>query len=163
MNDRTVAHGSFTIEREYPVPVERVWAAHASAEAKQQWFAVPDHRFIGSTESFTLDFREGGSEVLVSRLEDGRQMRLETRFWDVVPNERFVATYDCVIDGQRLSVSLYSVQLIPTESGTKLITVEDGAFLDDLDSADGRSTGVNYDLDNLGQYLERSEALVGAR
>jgi uncharacterized protein YndB with AHSA1/START domain len=159
--DRSVAHGSFTIEREYPVPPERIWEAHSSAEAKQQWFAVPDHEFIGSTESFTLDFREGGTEVLVSRLHDGRQMRLESRFWDVVPNERFVATYDCVIGDRRLSVSLYSVQLIPTETGTKFITVEDGAFLDGLDSEEGRVQGVTYDLDNLGKYLERTE-LVGS-
>jgi uncharacterized protein YndB with AHSA1/START domain len=145
------------------VPVERVWAAHASAEAKQAWFAVPDHEFIGATEEFSLDFREGGTERLVSRLADGRKMVLETRFWDVVPNERFVATYDCVIGARRLSVSLYSVQLIPTATGTKLITVEDGAFLDDLDSADGRIQGVTYDLDNLGSYLERTEPALAAR
>jgi len=161
--DRSVAHGSFTVEREYPVPPERVWAAHASAQAKQEWFAMPDHEFIGATEEFALDFREGGTERLVSRLHDGRKMVLETRFWDVVPNERFVATYDCVVGDRRLSVSLYSVQLIPTDKGTKLITVEDGAFLDGLDSADGRIQGVTYDLDNLGTYLERSEALVAAR
>lgn len=152
----TVAHGQFTVEREYPVPPARVFAAHANADEKIQWFAKPDHEFIEAIEEFTLDFSVGGSERLVARLASGKQMLLETRYWDIVENERIIATYDVVIGGRRLSVSLWSVQLFATEAGTKLVTIEDGAFLDELDNASQRIEGVTYDYDNLGVYLERA-------
>jgi len=160
MNHPTVAHGQFTVEREYPVPPERVFAAHATADAKIAWFAVPDGEFIASIDEFSLDFRVGGMERLVARLGNGKQMVLETRYWDIVPDQRIVATYDVVIGGRRLSVSLWSVWLEPTATGTKLVTIEDGAFLDDLDDASKRIQGVTYDYDNLGKYLAREP--VGA-
>ena len=156
MHAPTVAHGQFTVEREYPVQPQRVFAAHANRDEKIQWFAVPDGAFISQIEEFSLDFRVGGSERLVARLASGKQMVLETRYWDIVPNERIVATYDVVIDGRRLSVSLWSVFLASTATGTKLITVEVGAFLDDLDHAPARLQGVTYDYDNLARYLERT-------
>jgi uncharacterized protein YndB with AHSA1/START domain len=163
MQNRPVAHGQFTVEREYPVPPERVFAAHATADAKIAWFAVPDHEFIDSIDEFTLDFRVGGMERLVARLGNGKQMVLETRYWDIVPDQRIVATYDVVINGRRLSVSLWSVQLDATDTGTKLVTIEDGAFLDDLDTPEQRIQGVTYDLDNLAAYLEREESASAVR
>ncbi|HJP89253.1 MAG TPA: SRPBCC domain-containing protein [Candidatus Limnocylindrales bacterium] len=162
MRAPTVAHGQFTVEREYPVSPERVFEAHAVADQKIQWFAVPDGEFISAIEAFSLDFRVGGMERMVARLASGKEMVLETRYWDIVPGERIVATYDVVIDGRRLSVSLWSVFLAPTATGTKLITVEDGAFLDDLDHAPARLQGVTYDYDNLGRYLERAPAAAAA-
>ena len=155
MQNPTVAHGQFTVEREYPVSPSRVFQAHANADEKIHWFAVPDHEFIESIESFSLDFRVGGMERLVANLARGGQMVLETRYWDIVDNERIVATYDVVIRGQRLSVSLWSVQLFEIETGTRLVTIEDGAFLDDLDAAEPRMKGVTYDYDNLRTYLAR--------
>ena len=54
--ERSETHSSFTLERSYPVPVERVWHAFSDAEARDQWFGG---------EGFTLtekahDFRVGG-------------------------------------------------------------------------------------------------------
>jgi len=163
IRESTVAHGQFTLEREYPVPPGRVFAAHATADEKVNWFAVPDGRFIASIDEFTMDFRVGGMERMVARLGNGRQMILETRYWDIVPNERIVATYDVVIDGRRLSVSLWSVFLAATPTGTKLTTIEDGAFLDDLDHESKRLQGVTSDYDNLGTYLAREAVSIATR
>jgi uncharacterized protein YndB with AHSA1/START domain len=38
--DRPVIHDTFTIERTYPVPASRVFAAFASKEAKDTWGAI---------------------------------------------------------------------------------------------------------------------------
>ena len=64
-----------------------------------------------------------------------------------------------MIGDRRLSVSLWSVVFVPTEKGTKLITVEDGAFLDGLDNAESRSQGIDLDMDGLEKYLAETEAV----
>src|SRR5690242_10242932 len=56
--DRYVTHASFTLERSYPVPPARVFAAWADPALKSRWFtggdACPNHQ---------LDFRVGGREA----------------------------------------------------------------------------------------------------
>jgi uncharacterized protein YndB with AHSA1/START domain len=50
----SVEHGTFTLERVYPAPPARVFAAWADPGAKAQWFGGQD---------FSLDFRVGGTET----------------------------------------------------------------------------------------------------
>jgi uncharacterized protein YndB with AHSA1/START domain len=149
----SVEHGQLTVEREFAYPLDRVYAAWTTAEAKSRWFAQSDADFIDRQQEYSLDFRVGGQERMVARLKSGKRLEVETRFWDIVPKERIVATYDVLLDDRRLSVSLWSVIFIPTEKGTKLITVEDGAFLDGLDNAESRREGVEWDFDHLEAYL----------
>jgi uncharacterized protein YndB with AHSA1/START domain len=155
MPGATVNHGTFTVEREYPHPPQTVFAAWTTAEAKRGWFAQGDD-FLRSVNLYELDFRVGGVERLEGELTSGNRLTLETIYRDIVQNERIVAAYDVLINDQRLSVSLFSVQLMPTEVGTRLITTEHGAFLDDLDTPESRTTGVERDLDQLALYLERT-------
>ena len=54
--DRYVTHATFSLERSYPVPPARVFAAWADPAAKARWFAAePD-------AGHELDFRIGGRE-----------------------------------------------------------------------------------------------------
>jgi len=156
----SVEHGQLTVERDYAYPLERVYAAWTTAEAKSRWFAQGDDDFIDRQQEYSLDFRVGGTERVSAQLKSGKKLEIETRFWDIVPNERIVATYDVLIGGRRLSVSLWSVVFVPTETGTKLITVEDGAFLDGLDNAESRREGVEWDMDHLETYLAETEAVT---
>jgi uncharacterized protein YndB with AHSA1/START domain len=149
-----VSHGTFTVEREYPFPVERVWEAWTTAEAKRGWFAQGDD-FVEITNAYTLDFRVGGEERLDAILTSGTHLVLETTYRDIVPEERIVAIYDVLLNDRRISVSLFSVRFDATETGTRLVTTEHGAFLDNLDTNEQRQTGVESDLDQLGLYLQR--------
>ena len=153
----SVSHGTFTIERDYPFPVESVFAAWTTAEAKRGWFAQ-EEGFIDETARYELDFTVGGVERLEARLANGKRISIETVFHDIQPNERIIATYEIVLDGRRISVSLFSVQLLRTETGTHLVTTEHGAFLDELDTNEQRQLGAESDLDGLAKYLERTAA-----
>ena len=61
MTARTTSHATFVIERQYPFPPAKVFAAWADPEAKRQWFACHDDWAPGKHE---LDFRAGGREHL---------------------------------------------------------------------------------------------------
>lgn len=149
-----VEHGSFTIERDYPASVDKVFAAWTTAEAKGAWFAQSDG-FVDTVDEYALDFRVGGVERLDARLASGSRMVLESRYADIVENQRIVATYDILINDRRISVSLFTTEFFATPTGTRLVTTENGAFLDDLDTNDARQTGVTSDLDGLARYLAR--------
>jgi uncharacterized protein YndB with AHSA1/START domain len=157
--EHTVNHGTFTVEREYPVPVERVWDAWTTAEKKRKWFAQ-DPGFTAQTNEFSLDFRVGGVEKLDATLLSGRRLQLETVFGDIVDNERIVATYEVLIDGDRLSVSIWSMQLFPTATGTRLVTTEHGAYLDGRDDNESRMKGTKGDLEMLAKYLEETATIA---
>src|SRR3954447_5760920 len=54
-------HGTFTIEREYPFPIARVFAAWADPQAKTKWFAGPKEWKLKHRDQ---EFRVGGAEHL---------------------------------------------------------------------------------------------------
>ena len=56
MTDQVVSHATFTLERVFPVPPARVFAAWADPALKARWFVGPE----GWTEiERSSDFREG--------------------------------------------------------------------------------------------------------
>ena len=152
MTDRSVVHGSFTIERTYPVPPQRVFAAWASHPAKDRWFGTGDD-FLAPTERYTLDFRVGGHEILEGVFPDGRTFGYEAFYHDIAEGRRIVTSYDVRVDGRRTSVSLMTVEFADAAGGTKLVLTEQGAFLDGLDSNDQRQEGALDSLNKLEMYL----------
>jgi len=152
---RTVAHGSFTIERTYPASPRTVFEAWASRDAKNAWFAEGDD-FLKSVDEFRLDFRVGGEERLAGVLgASGNRFEYNSTYNDILDGQRIVATYDVLINGRRISVSLLTVELEPAGEGTRLTMTEQGAFLDGLDTNEQRIEGATDSLDNLERYLRR--------
>jgi uncharacterized protein YndB with AHSA1/START domain len=139
----SVEHGTFTLERVYPAPPARVFAAWSDPEAKAQWFGGED---------FSLDFRVGGTET-----NAGGPYRYEATYRDIVPDERIVYTTVMSKDSRLMSVSLASIEFATEGDGTRLTLTEHGAFLDGLETAAQREHGTGELLDKLG------EALAGAR
>ena len=146
----SVVHDSFTIERTYAVAPEKVFAAWATIEAKRQWFG--NEEGIEPVGDQTLDFRVGGREHFSAKAE-GKMFDYDATYCDIVENERIVWSYDMLMDGRRISVSLATVQVAAVPGGTHLVMTEQGAFLDGLDTNEQRREGTEQFLDNLATYL----------
>lgn len=149
---RSVTHSTWTLERTYDAPPARVFKAWADKDAKAQWFGG------GEELQWDLDFRTGGREVNIGRMDSGMVFSLEALYQDIVPDERIVYSYEMKMDDARISVSLATVQLEAAGDGTRLTYTEQGAYLDGLDTPDQREHGTGALLDALGKSLEKATA-----
>jgi uncharacterized protein YndB with AHSA1/START domain len=155
MNERSVTHDTFVIERSYDAAPARVFAAWADPVIKARWFAGPEE--WGPTE-FDLDFRIGGREISRGGPSGGPIHSYEARYHDIVPDQRIVYTYDLYLDEHRISVSLATVEFKPEGAGTRLTFTEQGAFLDGHDTSGLRRQGTGDLLDALGAVLRHEDA-----
>jgi uncharacterized protein YndB with AHSA1/START domain len=150
MSERSVEHSTFSVERSYDAPPQRVFSAWADPAEKARWFGLTEGA------EFELDFKVGGREINKGP-HRGTMFTYEARYQDIVPDERIVYSYDMHMGDQRMSVSLATVELLPSGSGTKLIFTEQGAFLDGLDRPEEREGGTGQLLDALESYLSGAE------
>jgi uncharacterized protein YndB with AHSA1/START domain len=150
-NQSPVVHGTFRIERTYPQPPSRVFRAFADKATVRRW-RVEDEGC--EVHEFTYDFRVGGSEVSRFSFAGGPQIRLDAQFQDIVPDRRIVFTYRMATGPTPFSVSLTTVELVPSGQGTCLTYTEQGAFLDGEDSAKGREEGSRALLEKLAVELQ---------
>ena len=151
MKQRTVTHASFAISRHFKQSPGRVFAAFATETGKQAWFHGPDD---WARDVHKMDFRVGGIETSVGGPPGGWVSSFHCIYQDIVPDERIVYSYDMTLDGDRISVSLATIELKPEgQGGTHLVFTEQGAYLDGWDKPDGREQGTRDLLDNLGRHL----------
>jgi uncharacterized protein YndB with AHSA1/START domain len=150
MTDRTVSHSSFTLERVYPVPPARVFAAFADLAKKSRWFGGGDDQTM---LEHSLDFREGGRERAAGRWKSGMVSAFDAHYLDIVPDRRIVYCYVMHLDERRISVSLATIELLVEGAGTRIVVTEQGAFLDGYDDGGSRERGTAFLLDRLGASL----------
>jgi uncharacterized protein YndB with AHSA1/START domain len=155
MTERNVTHATFSLERTYDVPRELVFAAFATQEAKAAWFSGGDGYTVVEK---AFEFREGGKETLVGKWQTGMVTRMDLVYFDIVPSERIVYTYEMSLDGTKISVSLATIEFKKAGAGTRLLLTETGAYLDGYDDAGSREHGTNALIDKLGDYLARVPA-----
>jgi uncharacterized protein YndB with AHSA1/START domain len=148
---RSVVHATFHLKRSYAAPVARVWAALTDEAAKQKWFGASP----GTLELLErhMDVRVGGRERLKGRWKGGVVSTFDATYYDVIPNERLVYTYEMHLDARKISVSLATLQLKSEGGTTTLMVTEQGAFLDGYDDAGSREQGTGHLLDALGASL----------
>lgn len=159
MTQRSVQHGSFTIERTYRAAPAKVFRAFADPEAKARWFSGPTDKWTQILREF--DFRVGGIERVSGAWKGEPALHFTSshftcRYHDIVPDERIVYAYDMHLDERHISVSLASVEFKPAGNGTRLTFTEQAVFLDGYDDAGSRERGTNDLLDKLGKSLEGS-------
>lgn len=151
MTERSVHHTTFVIEHRYPAAPSRVFAAWANKEAKDVWMDDPDFKSDGSESE--MDFRVGGHDRFGGLTPEGTSYRYDATYYDIVPDQRIVFSYEMYSGDDRMSVSLATVQITPDGDGTHLTYTEQGAFLDGIDKPEAREEGTVWLLDNLGSYL----------
>ena len=157
MTTRSVIHDTFTIERTYPASPARVFAAFASEEAKSTWGDTGDFEPApDSAPSATeFDFRVGGRERF-SQVSQGTTYRYDALYYDIVPDQRIIYSYEMYVNDARISVSVTTIEFAKSSDGTTLTYTEQGAFLDGIDGPQAgelRKGGTEEMLDNLTGYL----------
>jgi uncharacterized protein YndB with AHSA1/START domain len=156
MPQRTVTHGSFTLERTFDAPPERVFRAFSEPSIKQRWFGSTDDWENGP---HALDFRIGGEEIASGRPPGGGPMSTyKAIYQDIVPDERIVITYDMWLDQTLISVSLATFEFKAAGSGTQLVMTEQDAFLDGFDQLGSREEGSKLILDALEREIKQQLA-----
>lgn len=147
MSDRSIAHGTFVLERTYPATPARVFKAWADPAIKARWFG-------NGTAPTEFDFREGGRELVKAGAGDG-EFVFDVRYEDIVENNRIIYTYYMTMGGKRISVSVAAIELFGDGDGTRMTVTEHGCFLDGLDNMDQRKRGTSDLIDALGKELAR--------
>ena len=131
MQEPSVIHNTFVLERSYPKPPKTVFAAFADAGKKRRWFAEGEGHEL---QQFELDFRVGGTERLKYRLKAGTPVAgmivtNEGRYQDIVPERRIVTAATMDLGEKSILISLVTAEFLQTDKGTDLILTHQGIYL----------------------------------
>jgi uncharacterized protein YndB with AHSA1/START domain len=152
----TLINATFAIERVLNAAPARVFAAYASLEAKSAWFKAPAAIEILNRD---FDFRVGGRERFHARWPSGMVTDFQATYHDIVESERIILVYDMFHNGNKLSVSLLTVELRAEGDKTRLIHTEQGCYLvGGAEAVKGREHGTTWHIDNLVAVIEGQEA-----
>lgn len=157
MEERSVIHSTFVIERSYPATPERVFAAFADPTKKRRWFVEGDGHEV---EHYEMDFRVGGKERARFRFKEGTPLKgiactNDTSYQDIVPNRRVVLASTMTVGGKCISASLATVELLASKTGTDLIFTHQGAFFEGADGPEMREVGWRKLFEKLTEEFQR--------
>ena len=154
IEERSVTHNTFVIERSYSASPDRVFTAFADPDKKRRWFAEESENQF---EEFAMDFRPGGKEHYSSRIAAGpvagRMLTNEGTYLDIVPDRRIVIASIMALDDRHISASLATFELLPSGTGTRLIFTHQAAFFEGADGPKMREGGWRQLLERLGAAL----------
>lgn len=147
---RQVVHGDFTITRDYDASPAKVFAAFADPAKKRRWFVEGEG---WETKSYEAAFQVGGKEWGVFVFQGAHEVRNDTWYHDIVPNERIVFAYTMTVGGARISASLATVVISPNGQGATLSYTEQGAFFEGAEAIEQREVGCRELFEALAKEL----------
>ena len=139
---------SFDLERTYPAPPGRVWAAWTRADLLQRWVCPdPDWR-VSSCE---VDPRAGGGYRLRFGPRPAGDAYAESATFAVFePVQRLVL--DVLTSGEGMAeTSRCTVLLLPVDGGTRLELTVEG--LSGAEAAEGMRVGWQWCLEGIAEHL----------
>ena len=143
MTERSVEHGTITIERTLAASLARAFAAWTNPEGWDD--AYEQH-----------EFRVGGRKLQTFGPPGERIFREDGRYEDIVPNKRIVYTYSIWRGEARITASLQTVEFAAQGARTNMFLTEQIAILDGGDTAADRERGIGMWLDKFEAALQRS-------
>lgn len=142
-------HATFTVERSYALPPERVFSAWSDPSEKARWFASPG-------ASHQLDFRVGGTETTQGEQSDSSTLTFTSTYQVIHPAELIVYS-STLSSGDTLStISVTTVEFLAEDGGTRQVLTEYGVFLHETELPEWRERGTRTWLDHLTSYLTAS-------
>lgn len=141
-----VNHDTIVLERTYSAPPARVFNAFADPEARLRWGRPSENTGLVYDET---DFRVGGVDISRCGPKGHLIYRVESLYWNIVPESRIVWS-EVVSEGvNRLSFSLITVALDAAEGGTRLVFTDQIAAFGGASMIEGSRQGYGAALDNL--------------
>lgn len=139
-------HDTIAVSRVLKASPARVFAAWTDPESRKKWEPTPEGMEM-IYENF--DFRPGGQERSEMRQGDTTLAGFETRFLDIVTDQRIVSTVAVNAGGAVMSCSLHTIEFQPEGTGTRLICHEQVAWFNGMNMRSEHEGGWAVLLDRL--------------
>jgi uncharacterized protein YndB with AHSA1/START domain len=152
MKQSFAEHSTFSIERRYPHPLERVYKAWSDPAAKARWFIGPPGKW--TLRKREMDFRLGGKECVEGEVAGGPVTRFDAHYLDIQPDRRLIYSYVMHLDSKMISVSLATVQFEEAGRETRVVVTEQGTFVNGYEDKGGREQGTRDHLERIAQTLD---------
>jgi uncharacterized protein YndB with AHSA1/START domain len=143
-------HATITLERSYPAPIERVFSDFADPVARARWSPPVDDELIYDE----ADFRVGGRDVFRCGPKGDLKFRGETTYFLIIPNTCVISSEALDMNGQRLAVSLTTLDFEQIEDATKLTMTVQMVSFTGRGMIEGYESGNKSALENLARHLD---------
>ncbi len=150
-----IVHDTFVLERAYPKPPARVFAAFADPALKRRWYGESESHDI---ETFEADFRIGGDELVRYRFREGTPfpgviLTNRARYLDIIEGERIVLAQTMAMREHPFSAALITFDIRAKGAGALLVCTHQAAFFEGADGPEMRRNGWIALFGKLGAAL----------
>lgn len=147
-----IHHGRFDIERQFKHSVERVFQAWSHPEQKAIWFTGPPKHWELIDRQF--DFREGGTEILHGRFQNGSESKFIARYHRIIENTCIIYVYDMYFADIFLSTTLCCVDFQAEHNACTIHYCEQGTYFGKANDINSRKHGTEAHFDRIHACLK---------